>query len=186
MNRTILINISLLALAVLAVWLLVRVSYLRGDADRLSADLVRMQDSLALIRQEADSLMAERPGLGDYMSTIQLHVSKLWFAGRASNWELAEFEVGEIGESIDAAEALHVKKNDVDVSAVLGSVRESQLPQIERAIAAESPRDFNDAYRQTLSACNGCHRPAGYGFIHIIVPKGEPVTNQEWRAAGGK
>src|SRR5437016_9224862 len=80
-----------------------------------------------------------------------------------------------------AAEALHARKNNVDITSVLQSVRQTQLQLVERAIGKKNIGAFKDAYGQTLSACNGCHRPAGYEFIHIIPPTGEPVTNQQWK-----
>ena len=42
------------------------------------------------------------PGLGDLMNTsMQLHHTKLWFAGHADNWELATYELKEIKETIE-------------------------------------------------------------------------------------
>jgi len=34
-----------------------------------------------------------KPGLGEFMSNIQVHHAKLWFAGINQNWELADFEI---------------------------------------------------------------------------------------------
>jgi hypothetical protein len=42
-----------------------------------------------------------KPGLGEFMSSIQIHHAKLWFAGKSQNWALADFEIHEIMESID-------------------------------------------------------------------------------------
>jgi len=42
-----------------------------------------------------------RPGLGEFMTGIQVHHAKLWFAGQNQNWSLADFEIHEIGESLD-------------------------------------------------------------------------------------
>lgn len=50
-----------------------------------------------LERQLADTY---KPGFGEFMSSIQAHHSKLWFAGQNENWKLADFEVHEIMESI--------------------------------------------------------------------------------------
>jgi hypothetical protein len=36
------------------------------------------------------------PGLGEIMSLQQMRHSKLWFAGRAGNWDLADYEVDEL------------------------------------------------------------------------------------------
>src|SRR5258708_38603889 len=42
-----------------------------------------------------------KPGFGEFMSGIQVHHAKLWFAGQNKNWPLADFEVHEIQESLD-------------------------------------------------------------------------------------
>ena len=48
---------------------------------------------------------AYRPGFGEFMSGIQVHHAKLWFAGQAQNWKLAEFEMKEINEALDGIKA---------------------------------------------------------------------------------
>jgi hypothetical protein len=58
------------------------------------------------LQQKVDSLQIAvkntyKPGLGEFMSQIQVHHAKLWFAGKYQNWELADFEVGEIREALD-------------------------------------------------------------------------------------
>jgi hypothetical protein len=35
------------------------------------------------------------PGLGEFMTATQLRHAKLWFAGRAKNWDLAGYEIDE-------------------------------------------------------------------------------------------
>src|ERR1035437_7378098 len=60
----------------------------------------------AALQKKIDSLsrqMAQtyKPGLGEFMSDIQVHHAKLWFAGKNQNWKLADFEMGETHESVD-------------------------------------------------------------------------------------
>jgi len=43
------------------------------------------------------------PGLGEFMTATQLRHAKLWFAGNAANWPLADYEIGELGEGFDDA-----------------------------------------------------------------------------------
>lgn len=155
-----------------------------AEAQRLNASLIQLDDSLQMLHHTLDSLKAQMPGLGEYMSTMQLHTAKLWFAGQSFNWDLASYELHELEEAIEAAEGLHAFKDKVDISAVLQSVQQTQLPLLDRSIKQRSLRSFKDAYDQTLAACNGCHRPTGYAFIHIITPTREPVTNQQWKVAG--
>ncbi len=139
-----------------------------------------LQDSLKDLRQQIELLKLQAPGLGEYMTTIQLHAAKLWFAVEASNWDLASYELDEMSETMDGARALHAFKNGLDVSGVLQSVQETQIPLMRQAIVSKERPSFTAAYGQTLDACNGCHRSAGYGFISIITPTAPPVSNQSW------
>jgi hypothetical protein len=163
----------------LALW----ISSVKQDSERVASDFNHAKDSLEVLRLVVDSLRAQVPGLGEYMTTIQLHIAKLWFASQASNWKLAQYELDELAETMEAAESLHAKRRDVDVSVVLRSVRLTQIPLLEQSLVKKNLSVFRDAYSQTLGACNGCHRPAGYEFIHIVTPDREPVTNQQWSAA---
>ncbi len=181
MKRGILPSFAFGVLLLAGVLLFVSTSSMRQEAERLATELTHVKDSVAVLLQMVDSLKVHTPGLGEYMSTISLHTAKLWFAGQAANWKLATYELDELEETIEAAEALHARKNDIDISAVLQSVRQTQLPMIQQAIDKKSLRAFEQAYRQTLAACNGCHQTVGYEFIHIITPTREPVTNQQWK-----
>src|SRR5258708_25941820 len=40
-------------------------------------------------------------GLGEIMTLQQLRHIKLWFAGRAGNWPLADYEMGELNEGFE-------------------------------------------------------------------------------------
>ena len=146
--------------------------------------ITAMQDSLAGLRRQVDTLKQQVPGLGEFMSTIQLHIAKLWFAAEASNWELSSFELNELAEAIDGSRALHIVRNKVDISNVLQSVQNTQLELLHHSIESNNHKSFIEAYNQTLDVCNGCHRSAGYGFIHVIIPTSQPVTNQRWKMGG--
>ena len=139
-----------------------------------------LQDSLK--RAQADLAIAKEsmPGLGEYMTTIQLHAGKLWFAAKASNWELSQYELDELKETMEAAKALNAEKNGVKISNVLDSVLQTQVAQLAESIKRKSPAEFQKSYDDTLGACNGCHAEAGYKFIHIVRPSSPPVTNQRW------
>ena len=139
-----------------------------------------LEDSVRILRLQVDSLRQLSPGLGDYMTTIQLHAAKLWYAFMGANWELAEYEVNELNETIDAAKSLHAMKNNVNTASVLQSVQETQILTMRNAITSKDHQLFSAAYHQTLDACNGCHKSAGYGFISIVLPSAPPVSNQEW------
>src|SRR3954470_12741667 len=52
-------------------------------------------------RQGSTGSDAYAPGLGEIMSLQQMRHAKLYFAGQAENWDLAAYELDEIGEGFD-------------------------------------------------------------------------------------
>jgi len=170
---------------ILVVVLLVKINSLENKVRSLStpsdgAALTALQDSLKRVQTDARTAKDLAPGLGEYMTTIQLHAGKLWFAAKAANWDLAEYELDELKETMEAAKALNAEKNGIKISNVLDSVIQTQVAELLDAIKHKSPAEFQKSYAETLSACNGCHTEAGYKFIHIIRPSAPPVTNQQW------
>lgn len=167
---------------VLLVGLLLRDSHVQSPKEPNAARLAALQESLERVQAELATVRDSLPGMGDYMTTIQLHAGKLWFAAKASNWELAKYELDEMKETMEAAKGLNAEKNGVKISGVLDSVLQTQVAQLAEAIEHKSPAEFQKSYDETLNACNGCHAEAGYKFIHIVRPIAPPVTNQSWGA----
>ncbi len=170
--------------AVLAIVLLLRIFSLENQVRSLgegnSRALTTFQDSVKQLQAELATAKEMAPGLGEYMTTIQLHAGKLWFAAKAANWGLAEYELDELKETMEAAKGLNAEKSGVKISDVLDSVLQTQVVALDESIKSKSQTKFQSSYDETLSACNGCHESAGYKFIHIVRPGAPPVTNQRW------
>jgi hypothetical protein len=182
----VIVTLGLVAIAVI----LLRVSSLSREArdlgERNERALAALQDSLKGVQADLATAKELAPGLGEYMTTIQLHAGKLWFAAKAVNWELAEYELDELKETMEAAKALNAEKNGVKISSVLDSVLQTQIARLGESIRRKNQADFQKSYDETLSACNGCHDSAGYQFIHIVRPAMAPVTNQTWELLSKK
>jgi len=111
------------------------------------------------------------PGLGEIMSLQQMRHIKLWFAGHAGNWPLADYEIGELKEGFD------------DVAKLLGGDIVEQhvgapLSGLERAIDAKDRGAFTTAFDKLSAGCNACHRTLDHGFIVIRRPTLMPYSNQ--------
>jgi len=148
----------------------------QSSSDALTA----LQDALKRTQADVAKTKELGSGLGEYMTTIQLHAGKLWFAAKAANWELAEYELAELKETMEAAKGLNAEKNGVKISNVLDSVLQTQVAELDKSIKSKGQTEFQKSYDETLGACNGCHTEAGYKFIHIVRPSAPPVTNQRW------
>lgn len=54
------------------------------------------------VRAPAAPVESYVPGLGDFMTAcVQPHHIKLWLAGNAGNWGLADYEAGELRETFE-------------------------------------------------------------------------------------
>lgn len=102
----------------------------------------------------------EFPGLGEIMSLQQMRHIKLWFAGHAGNWPLADYEIGEMKEGFE------------DVQKLLGGDIVEQhvsapLSALEKAIDAKNRAAFDADFDKLSAGCNACHRTLDHAFIVI-------------------
>jgi hypothetical protein len=117
---------------------------------------------------------AYRPGLGEFMSGIQVHHAKLWFAGNAQNWKLADFEVGEIRETLDDVRKYCADRPELASLPMIGPAMDS----ISSAVRQENLPKFKSAFILLTNTCNNCHRVTKHEFNVIRVPLTPPFTNQ--------
>ncbi len=123
---------------------------------------------------------AYTPGMGEIMGTTQMRHAKLWFAGRAKNWELARYELDEIREGLDGAIKYYPVFKGAPVSAMLDKYTSPPLSDLARAIDEKDSAKFARAFDGLTSACNGCHRAAEHGYIVIKRPANLQYSNQEF------
>ncbi len=122
-----------------------------------------------------------KPGMGDLMSALQLRHAKLWYAGEASNWELAAFELHEIEETFERVTRWHPQENGMPVEPAIQAHMQSATLALERNVARQDKAAFETAFDRFTQGCNGCHQMMKHDFIVIRRPLSEPVSNQEWR-----
>jgi len=131
------------------------------------------------LQARVDSLQRElrnsyRPGLGEFMSGIQVHHAKLWFAGQAGNWKLSDFETKEIRETIDDIQAWCKDRPEVVNIPILTP----PLDSIDAAVRNRSIAQFKSGFVLLTNTCNTCHQATKHAFNVIQIPSTPPFTNQ--------
>ena len=114
------------------------------------------------------------PRLGDIMNTAQARHQKLWFAGKAQNWPLANFELGQIKASLTEAAVLY---SDLPVNNV--ATLEGPLQSVSDAINDKDGRKFAKAVGDLTDGCNACHQSVGRGFIVIRIPADQQLFSNQ-------
>jgi hypothetical protein len=113
------------------------------------------------------------PHLSEIMVQQQMRHIKLWFAGDAGNWPLADYEIDQLKDGFD------------DVATLLGGDIAQQhvggaISQLEKAIEAKDHGAFVPAFDRLSAGCNECHRSLDHAFIVIQRPALFPYSDQSF------
>jgi len=120
------------------------------------------------------------PRIGDIMILMQIRHAKLWFAGNARNWELADFELDELKEGLEDIEKLFPTIEGVAMPPVIDALNDGEIAQLTKAIEAQDRAKFASAFDRLTAACNACHQVTKHAFIVIQRPTAPPLTNQSF------
>lgn len=119
------------------------------------------------------------PQLGDLMNSIQTRHIKLLFAGRAQNWGLAAYELGQLKAGLVEAAVMY---EGIPVSNV--TTMTAPIQSIDEAIAAKDGKRFAKLFGELTAGCNGCHQSMDRGYIVMRVPTEQPFSNQVFPPQG--
>jgi cytochrome c553 len=111
------------------------------------------------------------PRLNDMMVVTQLRHFKLWYAGTAQNWPLANYELEQIRASIEDVNNLYPNNKASNMSTMMTPVTH----ELDSAIKAKDSVNFSQAFLKLTSLCNSCHEATGVGFIKIREPRLSPL-----------
>lgn len=140
----------------------------------LAGVAVRAEDKPATPAPTATPLEEEHlPPLGEIMSLQQMRHIKLWFAGNAANWPLADYEIGELGEGFNDVRKL--VGNDI-VDQHVGKPIEA----LQKAIDDKNRKAFIAAFDNLSAGCNACHKTLDHAFISIQRPAMLPYSDQNF------
>jgi hypothetical protein len=111
--------------------------------------------------------------LSGIMAQQQMRHIKLWFAGTAGNWPLADYEIDGLKEGFD------------DVATLLGDDVAQQhlgdaMAELEKSVEAKSRDNFVVAFDKLSAGCNACHATLDHAFIVIQRPALLPYSDQNF------
>ncbi len=120
------------------------------------------------------------PDQAHIMADVGEHFTNLWFAGRAGNWPLADFYLGETRSHLRwAVRRIPIRKDnrgqDVNLGNILQAFENSQLTQLKQAVDRKDPAAFETVYRDSLTVCYSCHKAADKPYLRPRVPA-EPAS----------
>jgi 3-oxoacyl-(acyl-carrier-protein) synthase len=131
------------------------------------------------LQSQLDSLKQNsyKPGFGEFMSNVQVHHAKLWFAGQNENWALADFEMHEIRETLESIQKYLSARKETQMLPIISLA----LDSVDNAIKQKNLDRFKSSYTLLTKTCNDCHVAANFGFNVVKIPETPPFSNQEFR-----
>ena len=139
-------------------------------------------DKTQQLQIQIDSLKSRldnsyQPGFGEFMSSIQLHHAKLWFAGINNNWELADFEIHEIRESLDDIQQFNTDRLEAKTIGMISPAIDS----VSNAIKQKNQLLFKSCFTLLTNTCNNCHKATKHEFNVVTIPAIPPISNQSFK-----
>jgi hypothetical protein len=151
--------------------LAVLISACKNQEDKTKVLLTRIDSLEKQIRE------GYKPGFGEFMSGVQVHHAKLWFAGQNQNWKLADFEINEMIEALSG-----IKKFCADRAETKNiDMIDPPIDSINLAIKQKSTSRFKNSYFLLTNTCNRCHQITSHEFNVIKIPESPPFNNQDYK-----
>jgi hypothetical protein len=123
---------------------------------------------------------ASQPTLADLMTLTQLRHFKLWYAHKMANWKLTGYELDQFENTIERIVKLYPRVSSISQANLIHEKTDPAMSEIRRAIHDKNNSRFESAYKKITSACNECHKAAGFSFIVVQVPTKSPFSNQNF------
>src|SRR5262245_64906137 len=120
------------------------------------------------------------PGTGELRTLQQMRHTKLWLAGQAGNWELADYELDELGEGFDDVVKFHPTHKDSPVAPkdAIPRMMTQPLADLRAAVNKKDRAAFVQTYDALTAGCNNCHQATNFGFNRVQRPEANPYPNQ--------
>lgn len=137
-------------------------------APKESVDLTKIAAELEIVKGKLTDQ-------SHVMQDVAYHFTNLWFAGQQKNWPLANFYEAETKSHLHWAVRVIPKRKDlagrdIDLVSILQAVENTELKNLEKAIATRDSAAFEQTYRATLVACYTCHKSANKEFLRPQIP----------------
>jgi len=141
---------------------------------------------IAALEKKVDALQERiqelTPEVGVLMGQVRTEHAKLYYAGEAHNWELADYFLEELNEALQAVQTYndHFEDFPTPLSELVPQLVGPSLGELHQAIRAKDPKRFASAYQSLTAACNACHAALKRPFIHVQPPAHQEFFNQRF------
>ena len=145
-----------------------------GKINALKAEIARLEQRVPA------------PELGQQMLELQIRHDRLWWAGKAGNWNLAYYMVSELGEALRGIEETNGDAPELQpekLSEIMPAIMDPAIRDVQEALVKKDQAAFASAFDRLSASCNACPAKAGVEFLHIQRPKTPLLDNLRYAPA---
>lgn len=117
------------------------------------------------------------PRYGEVMTEVGRRFELLGRAALARRFELADYQLGELQESVAGLERAEPPRESagVDLKPLARAFVSAQPPALAAALRSHDAATFARAFHDAAAQCNACHQASGHRFIEVPEAPGQPV-----------
>jgi hypothetical protein len=116
-----------------------------------------------------DELALMQPGMDRLMAEVGPRVHRLYYAGRAGNWRLADYFLRSVIKQLRLC-ATSRPKYDADIAAYI----DEECQPVREAIRARDGAAFESSYQRMVDRANHYHDVFGKPYIRWVTPPTPP------------
>ena len=146
----------------------------------ISIVTVAVSLTVAAAAQTASPPQPPAPGLAEVMLVTQTRHAKLWLAGNAKNWELADYQIEELKEGLEDVVKFIANYKGIAVGPMTEATMLEPISEVEGAIKSRVSAKFVASFDKLTAACNRCHVASSRDFIVIQRPGTSSFSNQSF------
>ena len=146
--------------------------------EELEAKIKAMSFSSGKNNMTLEDMATIQPGLARIMPEIGARTWKLYYAAKAQNWPMANFQYKEIKGLFELGAFMRPKHEDA-----LNQYMEENWKPLADAIAAKDFAAFEKAFHASIDAANAYHELKEKPYIYWKLPS-EPPPDLDLRPRG--
>ncbi len=116
-----------------------------------------------------EQLAEAQHGMAHLMKEVGERYHVLYYAAKALNWKLAQYQLNQVIALFRIGSTLRPKYTED-----LNGFVKSHFQPLTDAIRKQNWKEFEDAYKKSVHESDKFHEKYGYGYIHYVLPKNPP------------
>jgi len=118
---------------------------------------------------DLEQLAEAQHGMAHLMKEVGERYHVLYYAAKALNWKLAQYQLNQVIALFGIGATLRPK-----FSEDLNGFIKTYFQPMSEAIRAQDWRIFEEAFKKGIQGSDQFHEKYGYGYIHFVLPKNPP------------